>query len=1395
MTKNLHHNVLLLATLLGSAVFLNFSNIPLAHKNKTTAVIALYASDVEALNCWSRTAGPLAASTGDLNISIISSTNLSCFLANDGAATALATGGSGNYTYLWSDGQTTASVTNLGAGFYGVTATDVADGNSVSTSITISQPQPLNLTVTVISEVNCFHPTGTALAVVSGGTADYQYLWENGETTPSATNLNPGMQTATVTDANGCIEIDQFTMPENIVEPVASAGDDVAQDCNHPGPQFTLDGSLSSEGPEYSYFWFTTNGNIVSDLTTQYPIVNELGTYTLMVTNNTNGCSSTDEVEVYENFETPLAFAGPSVAICEGDCHTLTATAMGGSIPYTYSWAGGLGASPSIEVCPTETTNYTVTVTGSNGCSSAGQVTVFVNANPSLEVHSIDCSPDVLTYSVSVISDGDEITASLGNIANLGNGFYAIDNIPADSASVTITAVVDNTSCFAELIIESPQCGCPDILSPEVSGNTVICEGMPLQPLFAEAPEGMVVDWFDEAVGGNLLLGESTEFLPSAPGTYYAQSREPSTDCTSEERTPITVMIQQTPEVIILQDGNFCEDDCTLLTVMGGQFSSYDWTTGQTTQSIFICSAGTYSVTATDFNGCHGEASIDIVPLETPTADAGIDFVLNCLDQEITIGGENSTTGTNIDYIWSNGATTPTQTINTPGEYFLTVVNNTTFCFDVDLVVITQEADFPEANAGEDTCIPCDTGAALLSTSVANDNETLQWSFMDQIISNNPTVFVSDTGLYILQVTNIPTGCSDTDTVRVDICSYPEIAIASFSDVLCNGENTGAVSFSVSGGTAPYTFEGLVLENNDLPAGSYHFSATDASGCTVDTIIVVSEPAPISIATSVTAESGIGLNDGSASAVALGGTPGYNFLWSNGANTPSISNLAPGNYFLTVTDANGCTKETSVTVEGFDCIEMNVSISGTGIICPGSNAGSLQVTVDNGGTGPFTFLWSTGSQDQQILELGAGIYSCTVTDNNNCETAAEFQITEEDNQPPSLITQNITLYLDEYGQASFMPWEIDGGSTDNCGLDSIWVSATQFHCGNIGQQVVQVMVFDKQQLSDMGPALVTIVDTLPPYFSSCPQNMVVSGCTDVEYSLPVALDNCSAPVAELTSGLLPGANFPEGNTEVVFTATDPSGNSQTCMFTVNVQPELSAEIDLSEVDCENGTITAVIIPEGGNPPYAFLWNTGAVTDHLTFIGSATVSWMVTDQSGCTVGQELMVDIPPAMGIEIISTPDQDMQANGTADATVSGGVPPYSYIWTIDGAVVASTEDVENLSSGTYCLLVTDASGCQVSSCVTIDLVTSSRNISFKELIRVTPNPADDLLTIDFQLVENNRAEIVFFNDKGQQISRHRKDYAQSKIELGTDLFPDGLYFIKIIIDGQIVVKKVIIGR
>ncbi len=263
--------------------------------------------------------GILSAAPSTLDISIVSFTNLDCFLDNDGTATAQATGGTGNYSYLWSNDQTGPTATGLSAGTASVTVTDEISNATATTSVVITQPPQINLTASVISNINCFDDFGSATAIVSGGTPDFEYLWSSGETTSIASNLLGGSQSVTITDANGCTEVDMFNIFSDTDPTIADAGADISMDCSNPGPEFTINGLNSSQGPNYSYLWVTADGNIISGVTSLTPVVNEVGTYTLLVTDNANGCNSSDNVVVFEDFEFPVANALNFGIIFKGD--------------------------------------------------------------------------------------------------------------------------------------------------------------------------------------------------------------------------------------------------------------------------------------------------------------------------------------------------------------------------------------------------------------------------------------------------------------------------------------------------------------------------------------------------------------------------------------------------------------------------------------------------------------------------------------------------------------------------------------------------------------------------------------------------------------------------------------------------------------------------------------------------------------------------------------------------------------------------------------------------------------------------------------------------------------------------------------------------------------------
>lgn len=1341
------------------------------------------------------TSGVMNTVGSSLSVTITDFTDATCFMDNDGSATALASGGSGNYTYLWSNNATTPTITGLEAGFYGVTVTDTDDNSTESTSVIISHPPQLITSALVNNNITCEFPFGSATAAVSGGVPDYSFLWSSGETTQTAFNFTIGVHFVTVTDANGCEVVDQFEIFEDTASPIADAGVDISMDCGNQGPQFTLNGQGSSQGDNFTYFWTTSNGQILSGVSTLTPEVNGPGTYTLMVTNVANGCTASDNVIVFENFAPPIANAGEDTAICHGACVTITATATEGTAPYNFEWnTGQTGA--TIDVCPNFTSTYIVTVTGENGCSSTDEVTISVESIPFIEINANDCTADQLTYVVNLSTDAHQIETTTGDVADLGSGNFTISNIPIDTASILITAINLNAGCVTEMEVMVPDCECPEVDPPTSLGDHFICINDNIPTLAVQPPVGYTTDWYDAATDGNLILSGSNNYTPSGAGTYFAESRNLISGCTSDVRTAVLLIINDVPIVEIVGSSSICENDCVIIGTNSTNFASYSWSNGDAAPFTTVCTPETYSVTVTDANGCTATASFTLSELSSPSADAGEDVSITCQTPQVEIGDPNAPTGGGIVHSWSNGADTPSQVVDEPGTYILNVLDQSTGCEAQDTVIVSGNVEIPIVDAGPDTTLSCTTGEITLTGTSSSPNSSFTWLHETDIFPG-ASITVTQKGTYILSVTNLDNGCFSSDTVEVLQQQIPEVTVTEINPVLCNGESTGSITIEVTGGEPPYTY--LWPNGNttpiatNLPAGTYIPTVTDNQGCEITTMATISEPPALTLILNSTEETSNGANNGTASANISGGTAPYEILWNTGADAPTILGLGAGDYFITVTDANGCqvTGNVSVTVSG--CSELAATSTGVTSICPGSESGSLEITSTSGGTAPYNYNWSNGESGSSIENLSGGIYSCTITDDNNCELVLAFGIVEEDIEAPVLITQNLTLQLDENGNASYSPSDIDGGSTDNCGIDSFYVDITVFDCEDIGDNEIQVVVFDTGNLCDTGTAIVTVQDLIPPVFISCPDNIVSQNCTEVTYELPTASDNCGTPDIQLINGMLPGSTFPIGQTEVQFQAIDAGGNMVNCDFTVIVEPDLEVIAQVEPTACFGEPVTATLTANGGTPPYNFLWETGSTEPDILVSGTATIGWSVTDSLGCSEEGDLSVVFPEPITISIETTPEIDMNQNGTADATVTGGTPPYSYLWIQDGdIVVGSSEDMDNLIASDYCLIVTDANGCMADECEIVDLITDTHTPELKNVVSISPNPASDKLFIQFEEFQQERVLIQLFNLGGKKVLEKEKFPEEDLTTINISAFPAGVYFTRIMIENQFFVEKVI---
>ncbi|MEM6964272.1 MAG: S8 family serine peptidase [Bacteroidota bacterium] len=301
-----------------------------------------------------------------LTVSIGAGNNVSCFGANDGWITVVATGGTGSYTYLWDHGATGATANNLGAGNYAVT---VSDGvSTTSLSISISQPPALNISILQTDPSPTGNNNGTLTAVGSGGVAGFSYLWSTGQASPTINNLSAGTYTVTVTDASSCSAVKTVSLGNtggSVLAVEVLYITDIS--CFGASDGAAMVAATGGNG-NYTYQW--SNGMIGEN-------VNDLAVGTHVVTATDGNFSGTATVQIQEPPLLSLQLSRTNVT--NGNNGSATAIVQGGTPNYFYDWSNG---ATTATIQNLSAGIYTVTVTDMNDCQQIDQIEI-INITPS----------------------------------------------------------------------------------------------------------------------------------------------------------------------------------------------------------------------------------------------------------------------------------------------------------------------------------------------------------------------------------------------------------------------------------------------------------------------------------------------------------------------------------------------------------------------------------------------------------------------------------------------------------------------------------------------------------------------------------------------------------------------------------------------------------------------------------------------------------------------------------------------------------------------------------------------------------------------------------------------------------------------------------------------------
>ncbi|MCX6257076.1 MAG: SprB repeat-containing protein [Bacteroidia bacterium] len=500
------------------------------------------------------------------------------------------------------------------------------------------------------------------------------------------------------------------------------------------------------------------------------------------------------------------------------------------------------------------------------------------------------------------------------------------------------------------------------------------------------------------------------------------------------------------------------------LNVSGGNSPyTYLWSNGSTSANLSSLPAGTYNVTVTDAGPCAVTASYILT--QQSLSSGGNATGVSCFGQcngtiNLSVSGGVSP----YTYLWTNSATTQnlsnlcsgsytvtiTDSYGTPGSPFnWTYINsgaNHTILLPTGVITLNGNPIAPgdyigvfyslsggiacggyalwtgEVNAesawGDDALTPEKDGFA--------NNESFQWQVW-HAVGNGLGIIVNMTATYI--TAGFPNQGTFTSGGMSSIASMtgtytmipPNTNILSFivttpssalsvsgvaTNVQCNGENSGAVNITVSGGTSPYNYlwsNSATTQNiGTLTAGSYSVTVTDAHQCTATAGFTVTQPDLISLSAVILNVFCNGGNNGHINLTVTGGAAPLSYSWSNGATTKNISGLVANAYSVTFTDVNGCTQTGTWTVTQPEAMQLSADV--TNVLCNGGTNGAIALSV-SGGTTPYIYMWNSGETTQNLTNKHAGTYTVTVTYAVICTSTASYTIT----QPPAISLSAVTI--------------------------------------------------------------------------------------------------------------------------------------------------------------------------------------------------------------------------------------------------------------------------------------------------------------------------------------------------------------------------------------------------
>ncbi|MBS1645415.1 MAG: gliding motility-associated C-terminal domain-containing protein [Bacteroidetes bacterium] len=1244
-----------------------------------------------------------AGCIGDTTITIIDSlvlhasvvtTNVLCFEAANGSITVTGIGGQIPYQYALVTGSFGPSgyFSPLADSTYTIHLKDT-NGCLLDTTVVITQP---NLLVpgAQVTNASCHGASdGSVMLSARGGTAPYSYAKGSGSftSTPLFDFLSAGTDTFFVKDSNGCVSDTVITISEPSQLMVSVAITDAV--CNG-GNTGTATITANGGTPSYSY---SIDGGAYggSNMFTLLPA----GTHTLSV-KDAHGCVKDTSVIIGEPTKLLLNYS-LARPLCNGEYSgSITMNGSGGTSPYLYS----LNASSY-----TSTTFY-------NGLN-AGSYFLHLKDAHGCKVDSLISltEPSALAFAISltpVACNGDSsgtatIIASGGTTpyryAIDGGAFTSVNsftNLPAGTYTLHLK---DTNNCTKDTQIVISQ---PTKLRLSFTLTDPLCNGDSNATLSITGIGGTIP--YQYAINAG-IFGSTSNFSGLPAGSYALHvvdtngCRRDSTIIITEP-SPVTITASATN--VLCHGGN----SGTVTITANGGIAPYTYASDAgaygTSNILTGLNAGTHILHTKDGNGCIKDTSITLTE-PTPLLLSYSLTLPRCAGDangSLTITASGGTPS--YQYAvnsWPFGVTNSYSGL--PAGPIALHIRDTNNC-RVDSNIILSEPS-PVAVALVVNNVWCNGDSTATVSVVAsggtpgyryaiNSGSFGSSSLFTGLWAGTHTVHVKDSN-----------GCVHDTTFNISQPTKLRLAYSSVTP-LCHGDLNGVITLTGIGGTLPYQYAldagPFVSTNvfNGLGAGTHILHLKDVNGCTRDSLVALGEPTALGVSVVVTNVLCKGGATGTVTVSGSGGVPGYTYALDAGAYTASnlFTSLLAGNHTVHLKDANGCIKDTIVSITEPDSLKMALVLVHPN--CNGASTGSITIS-GSGGTLPYTFSLNASPYTSTTFygSLGFGAYGVHLKDGNGCKVDSNVNLV----QPPlldfNLDISNVRCFGDSTGQVT---------------INAIGGTYPYFYTANTRPfDTIKVLTgfpkgIDTIHVKDInGCSKDTIINITEPSKLLLHYTLVSPLChADSNGSIRLSGSGGTLPYTfALNSNPLDTTTFfnniPAGSYGLHL--VDSNGCRVDSNISLSEPQALSFTLNITNVLCHGDTTgTVSIVAAGGTPAYQYAKDGGSYGSVGTLTGFTVGSHTLhlKDANGCIKDTSIIITEPDSLKMTFtVTMPLCNGGTDGTATITGSGGTLPYTYA--VDANVFQASPTLLGIAAGVHMLHITDRNGCTRDSLFTMN--------------------------------------------------------------------------------------------